>query len=104
MLFIYYVTFLKIDVCSFFVKHLICTHIDERQRLRTRIYVVTRTMKGTCRWHSSNLPAVLCRLINRLPDYHALQTVTTVKERGRERERKREKELILTVLRASEYN
>lgn len=26
---------------------------------------------GTYRWHSSNLSAVLCRLINRLPDYHA---------------------------------
>lgn len=64
-------------------------HIDEGygQRVRARICGNTyNEVRGTCRWHSSNLPAVLCRLINRLFDYHALRTVTTVKERKRERE------------------
>jgi len=29
-------------------------------------------------WHSSNLSAVLCRLINRLSDYHVPQTLLTI--------------------------
>lgn len=59
---------------------------DTWERVRARVYVVTRTTwrrvvegeeSGTRRWHSSNLSAVLCRLINRLPDYHASRTIVT---------------------------
>lgn len=65
------------------------THCGEgvRGSAYVRAYVATRTTwlwetedaaAGTRRWHSSNLSAVLCRLINRLPDYHASRATVTV--------------------------